>query len=115
MASVLFNGKPLPSDVLVDETWFSDSRSREETKKWYVVSKTLAKEAAWKFAKDNGIDLVTLHPGLCFGPPLPPILNSSLLLIPYLVKGTFCFNLFVYDLHCFKKRSILSKLDAIKK
>ncbi|XVE76758.1 hypothetical protein DITRI_Ditri13aG0006700 [Diplodiscus trichospermus] len=87
MASVLFNGKPLTPDVVVDETWFSDSRFCEETKNWYAVSKTLAEEAAWRFAKENGIDLVILHPGLVFGPPLQPTLKSSLLVIPYLVKG----------------------------
>ncbi|KAK4379701.1 hypothetical protein RND71_001563 [Anisodus tanguticus] len=44
---------------------------------WYNLSKTLAEEAAWKFAKENGIDLVTLHPGLVIGPFLQPTLNFS--------------------------------------
>ncbi|XVF22891.1 hypothetical protein REPUB_Repub12eG0209800 [Reevesia pubescens] len=87
MASVIFNGKPLTPDVVVDETWFSDSRLCEENKNWYPLAKTLAEEAAWRFAKDNGIDLVILHPGLVFGPLLHPTLNSSPLVILNLVKG----------------------------
>lgn len=44
---------------------------------WYQLSKTLAEQAAWKFAKENGVDLVTLHPGLVIGPLLQPTLNFS--------------------------------------
>ena len=29
---------------------------------WYAVSKSLAEEAAWNFAKENGIDMVVLNP-----------------------------------------------------
>ncbi|WKA01731.1 hypothetical protein VitviT2T_019998 [Vitis vinifera] len=58
MASVAFNGKPLAPDVLVDESWFSDPVFCEKSKLWYMLSKTLAEEAAWKFAKENGIDMV---------------------------------------------------------
>ncbi|RVW66369.1 Tetraketide alpha-pyrone reductase 1 [Vitis vinifera] len=57
IAAVIYNGKPLTSDVIVDETWFSDPAFCEESKLWYVLSKTLAEEAAWKFAKEHGIDL----------------------------------------------------------
>ncbi|XVF79653.1 hypothetical protein PTKIN_Ptkin15bG0006200 [Pterospermum kingtungense] len=87
LASVIHNGKPLTPDVVVDETWFSDSRFCEETKNWYALSKTLAEEAAWKFAKDNGIDLVVVNPGLVFGPILHPTLSSSPLVIQHLAKG----------------------------
>ncbi|KAL5543465.1 hypothetical protein UlMin_007249, partial [Ulmus minor] len=80
MATVMFNGKPLTPKVVVDETWFSDPAFGENLKVitctnllapvwyWYMVSKTLAEEAAWKFAKENGIDLVTINPGLVIGP-----------------------------------------------
>ncbi|KAK9913042.1 hypothetical protein M0R45_036868 [Rubus argutus] len=56
MAAVLCNGRPLTSNVVVDETWFSDPLVCEEIKGWYFLSKTLAEEAAWKFAKANGIE-----------------------------------------------------------
>uniref|UniRef100_A0A6M2F133 NAD-dependent epimerase/dehydratase domain-containing protein n=1 Tax=Populus davidiana TaxID=266767 RepID=A0A6M2F133_9ROSI len=77
MASVAFNGKPLTPDVVVDETWFSDSAFCVSNKLWYMASKTLAEEAAWKFAKETGIDMVTINPGFVIGPLLQPTLNSS--------------------------------------
>ncbi|XWS32507.1 hypothetical protein CRYUN_Cryun23aG0164200 [Craigia yunnanensis] len=87
MTSVLYNGKPLTPDVVVDETWFSDPRFCEENKLWYMVSKTLAEEAAWRFAKDNRIDLVTLNPGFVVGPLLQPALNFSSEVVLALTKG----------------------------
>ena len=42
-----------------------------------MLSKTLAEEAAWKFAKENGIDMVTINPGWVIGPLLQPTLNLS--------------------------------------
>ena len=44
---------------------------------WYSLSKTLAETAAWKMARENGLDLVTLHPGFTIGPPLQQSLNLS--------------------------------------
>jgi nucleoside-diphosphate-sugar epimerase len=91
IVSVLFNGKPLSPDVVVDETWFSDLAFCKESKLWYVVAKTLAEEAAWKFAKENGIDLVTLHPGLVIGPLLQPTLNFSVGVILENITGAQTF------------------------
>ncbi|KAM1018191.1 hypothetical protein TB2_039672 [Malus domestica] len=78
MASVGISGKPLTSDVVMDETWYSDPLFCEKTEQWYPLSKTLAEEAAWKFAKGNGIDLVSIHPGIVIGPLLQPTLNLSI-------------------------------------
>ncbi|CAB4268159.1 unnamed protein product [Prunus armeniaca] len=77
MAAVIFNGRRLTPDVVVDETWFSDRLVCENLKEWYFLSKTLAKEAAWKFAKGNGIDLVTINPSCVIGPLLQPSLNAT--------------------------------------
>ena len=44
---------------------------------WYVLSKTLAEEAAWKFTKEKGIDLVMINLGVTIGPLLQPTLNAS--------------------------------------
>ncbi|XP_062115477.1 phenylacetaldehyde reductase-like [Humulus lupulus] len=88
MASVLYDGrKVLTSDVVVDETWFSDPLICENRKLYYPLSKTLAEEAAWKFAEANRIDLVTLHPAAVLGPLLQPIINSSVGMIMTLVNG----------------------------
>lgn len=52
-----------------------------------MLSKTSAEEAAWKFAKGNGIDLVTINPGYTIGPILQPTLNTSTETIFKLVNG----------------------------
>jgi nucleoside-diphosphate-sugar epimerase len=44
---------------------------------WYMASKTLAEEAAWKFVKEKGIDMVTINPGFVIGPLLQPTLKST--------------------------------------
>ncbi|XP_075488524.1 phenylacetaldehyde reductase-like isoform X1 [Primulina tabacum] len=77
MASVMFNSDPLNSDVIVDETWYSDPLFCEKTKQWYGLSKTLAEKAAWNFCEENGLELVTLHPGFVIGPYLQPDLNLT--------------------------------------
>ncbi|XP_034679828.1 tetraketide alpha-pyrone reductase 1-like isoform X2 [Vitis riparia] len=77
MAAVAFTGQTLTPDVVVDETRFSDPAVCEKLKLWYMLSKTLAEEAAWKFAKENKIDLVAINPGLVIGPLLQPTLNTS--------------------------------------
>ncbi|PRQ54797.1 putative cinnamyl-alcohol dehydrogenase [Rosa chinensis] len=88
MAAVGFNGKPLAADVIIDESWFSDPAFCEKTKLWYMLSKTLAEEAAWKFAKEKGIDIITINPGWVIGPLLQPTLNLSVELVLKLVNGT---------------------------
>uniref|UniRef100_A0A2N9H104 NAD-dependent epimerase/dehydratase domain-containing protein n=1 Tax=Fagus sylvatica TaxID=28930 RepID=A0A2N9H104_FAGSY len=54
---------------------------------WYSLSKTLAEAAAWKFAKENAIDMVTINPGFVIGPLLQPTLNTSVEPLLKLVNG----------------------------
>ncbi|CAN1263929.1 Phenylacetaldehyde reductase [Linum perenne] len=77
IAAVAYNGKPRTPEVVLDETWFSNPDFCRESKLWYVVSKTLAEEAAWKFAKEKGMDLVSINPAMVIGPLLQPTLNTS--------------------------------------
>ncbi|KAL7612138.1 phenylacetaldehyde reductase [Lactuca sativa] len=77
IAAVAYNGKPRTPEVVVDETWFSNPDFCKEMKMWYVVSKTLAEEVAWKFAKEKGLDIVTINPAMVIGPLLQPTLNTS--------------------------------------
>ncbi|XP_050209185.1 phenylacetaldehyde reductase-like [Mercurialis annua] len=86
-ATAPINGKPLGPDVIVDETWFSDPDVCREQKRWYHLSKTLAEQAAWKFAKENRIELVTIHPVFVIGPLLQPTLNVSVEMILNLING----------------------------
>ncbi|KAG6629912.1 hypothetical protein CIPAW_14G117700 [Carya illinoinensis] len=64
IAAVANNGRPRTPDVVVDETWFSDPEICKEAKLWYVLSKTLAEEAAWKFAKESGLAMVAINPAM---------------------------------------------------
>ncbi|KAL5543335.1 hypothetical protein UlMin_007119 [Ulmus minor] len=90
MATVRFNGKTMPPNEAIDETWFSDVVYCEKSELWYWVSKILAEEAAWKFAKENKIDVVTIHPGVVIGPLLQPTLNTSAELLLDHIKGAGC-------------------------
>ena len=56
---------------------------------WYTLSKTLAEEAALKFVKENGIDLITMNPGYVIGPMLQSNINLTAEMILNLVNGTF--------------------------
>ncbi|KAI9094457.1 hypothetical protein K1719_026682 [Acacia pycnantha] len=93
MATMLFNGKPRTPEVVVDETWFSNPESCYESEHWssYVLSKTLAEEAAWKFVKENNIDMVSVNPGTVIGPLLQPTLNTSSAAIIILLNGAKAF------------------------
>ena len=53
-----------------------------------MLSKTLAEEAAWKFAKENGIDMVTLNPGWVIGPLSHPTPSLSVQEVLKLIKGS---------------------------
>nr|XP_017241911.1 PREDICTED: tetraketide alpha-pyrone reductase 1-like [Daucus carota subsp. sativus] len=86
MASVMFTAKPLKPDVVMDETWFSSPVLCEEQKLYYPLGKTLAEQAALKFAEEHKIDLVTLHPGLVLGALLQPVLNASSKVMLDLIK-----------------------------
>lgn len=55
--------------------------------KWYLLSKTLAEEAAWKFVKENGIDMVSINPAVVIGPLLQPTLNASSIAVSSLING----------------------------
>ena len=57
--------------------------------KWYVLSKTLAEDAAWKFVKEKGIEMVAINPPMVIGPLLQPTLNTSCAAILNLINGKF--------------------------
>ncbi|XP_024022045.1 cinnamoyl-CoA reductase 1-like isoform X2 [Morus notabilis] len=96
MASVSFNIRPLAPDVIIDETWFSDHVFCEESKLWYMLSKTLAEEDAWKFAEEYGIDLVAINPGVVIGPLLQPTLNLTVEFLLNHINGAQTFPNKVY-------------------
>ncbi|XP_072997949.1 phenylacetaldehyde reductase-like isoform X2 [Typha latifolia] len=91
MSAVTQNGKPKTLNVVVDETWFSIAEIYKQSKMWYGLSKTLAEEAAWKFSKDNAVDMVSINPSMVIGPLLQPTLNSSVVDILNLINGSSTF------------------------
>ncbi|XP_019090428.1 PREDICTED: cinnamoyl-CoA reductase 1-like isoform X2 [Camelina sativa] len=58
---------------------------------WYVLSKTLAEDAAWKLAKEKGLDIVTINPAMVIGPLLQPTLNTSAAVVLNLINGAKTF------------------------
>lgn len=91
IAAITQNENPTTPDVVIDETWFSSSPFCRENKKWYPLAKTLAEEAAWKFSRENGIDLVAINPGIVIGPFFHPTLNFGAEVILNLINGTQSF------------------------
>ncbi|XP_021742549.1 cinnamoyl-CoA reductase 1-like [Chenopodium quinoa] len=92
MSAVLFTGKPRAPEVVVDESWFSDTElCKESSMMWYTISKTLAEDTAWKFAKENSIDLISMNPGMVIGPMLQLTLNATVAPILNLINGAKTF------------------------
>lgn len=53
----------------------------------YAVSKTMAEEAAWSFARESGLSLATVNPALVFGPALDDRLGTSAQLLDWMSRG----------------------------
>jgi len=69
---------------ITDQSW-TDIKAKSATA--YLKSKTLAEMAAWDFAKDK-FELVTVHPGPVFGPPLNNnISGESMTMISNMITG----------------------------
>ncbi|MQL74909.1 hypothetical protein Taro_007282 [Colocasia esculenta] len=76
-----------PADVVKDEECWTDVDYCKENEIWYPASKTLAEKAAWKFAEENGLDVVAVNPGTVMGPVLPPVVNASMEMLVRLLQG----------------------------
>lgn len=57
----------------------------------YFVSKSLAEKAAWDFAKENNIDLITVIPTLVVGPFIMPSMPPSMITALALITGIVIF------------------------
>ncbi|MBA0739980.1 hypothetical protein Gogos_013205 [Gossypium gossypioides] len=51
----------------------------------------MAEDAAWKFSKEKGVDMVAINPGMVIGPLLQPTLNTSAAAVLSLIKGVQTF------------------------
>ncbi|KAK7383018.1 hypothetical protein VNO78_28683 [Psophocarpus tetragonolobus] len=75
---------------ILDESCWSDVEFclKEKMTGWiYFVSKTLAEKEAWKFAKEHGMDLITIIPPLVVGPFLMPTMPPSFITALSLITG----------------------------
>ncbi|MBO8589919.1 NAD-dependent epimerase/dehydratase family protein, partial [Staphylococcus aureus] len=73
-----------------DENCYSDiefCRKVKMTGWMYFVSKSLAEKAAWDFAKENNIDLITVIPTLVVGPFIMPSMPPSMITALALITG----------------------------
>uniref|UniRef100_A0A803QY92 Uncharacterized protein n=1 Tax=Cannabis sativa TaxID=3483 RepID=A0A803QY92_CANSA len=75
---------------------------------WYAASKTRAEKVAWEFAKENGIDLITIHPGVTLGPLLQPTMNDSVNLIMNLTNDVASAHIQAYEAGSVGRRYFLS-------
>jgi nucleoside-diphosphate-sugar epimerase len=71
--------------VVLDETFWSDENNPELDP--YRLSKIASERTAWKYAKENGIQLTTLLPGAVFGPVMSQNNISSTGVLLRLING----------------------------
>ncbi|CAO2141420.1 unnamed protein product [Urochloa humidicola] len=77
-----------PADKVIDEDSWADVEPLTKRQLWYSVSKTLAEKAAWDFAaREEGLQLVVINPGMVLGPFLTPSVNASLHWFLQLLEG----------------------------
>lgn len=88
-AAVSINQQTGTGLVLDEKSWTDiEFLSSAKPPTWgYPASKTLAEKAAWEFAKENKIDLITVIPSLMAGTPLTPDVPSSCNLAMSLITG----------------------------
>ncbi|KAF7061877.1 hypothetical protein CFC21_068534 [Triticum aestivum] len=76
-----------PAGEVLDERCWTDIDYCDKNGVWYPASKTLAEKAAWKFAEENGLDVVVVNPGTVLGPMIPPRINASMTMFLRLLEG----------------------------
>lgn len=51
------------------------------------MAKIISEEAALAYGQQTGLDVVTINPGLVFGPMLQPTVNTTIQFLIYFLKG----------------------------
>jgi len=72
----------------VDESAWSDLDYNRNNKNWYTLSKILAEQAAWDYAKKHNLDLVVINPSGVFGPVLQDSVTMGNQIIRDILNGT---------------------------
>ncbi|WP_182084577.1 NAD-dependent epimerase/dehydratase family protein [Aureimonas sp. ME7] len=84
VAAVLY-GHPAGRASSFAEADWTNTKARAVSS--YARSKTLAEKAAWDVARETGLSLSTINPGLVFGPVLDKRLGTSAELVALLLRG----------------------------
>ncbi|EOA27557.1 hypothetical protein CARUB_v10023695mg [Capsella rubella] len=85
--AALFMNPLWSKNQVLDETCWSDQEFCKKTENWYCLSKTRAESEAFAFAKQTGLDLVSVCPTLVLGPILQQhTVNASSLVLLKLLK-----------------------------
>ncbi|GLJ09417.1 hypothetical protein SUGI_0109170 [Cryptomeria japonica] len=79
-----YNTQQVPT---LDESNWSNLEYCKQYNLWYAFAKTLAEKEAWKFAQEQGLDLVVLNPSFVIGPLLAPKPTSTIYLVYNIMKG----------------------------
>ncbi|KAL3675207.1 hypothetical protein R1sor_025155 [Riccia sorocarpa] len=64
-------------DVPLEESSWSSAEFCKEVKLWYALAKTMAEQAAWEFAKETGLKLVSVLPTYIIGEIIPAELSTT--------------------------------------
>ena len=87
IATVGYGHGQISGRRVYDETHFTQFEKMRWT--WaYCVGKTMAERATWAFAKANGMEVTTIHPGAIIGPPLDEDASISIMMVTGLLDGT---------------------------
>ena len=88
VAAIMY-GHDNPNGTFTEEDW---SNPQSKSNSAYTKSKTLAERAAWDFVggqEGNGLELVTINPGMVLGPVLESDFGTSAIVVKKLMEGTF--------------------------
>ncbi|XP_006660780.1 cinnamoyl-CoA reductase 1-like [Oryza brachyantha] len=87
IAAVCFNPS-WPPDRPKDETSWSDKKLCMETENWYSLAKAEAEEMALEYGKRSGLHVVSVCPGIVFGPMLQAVnVNTTTKALLYIING----------------------------
>ncbi|MBL8564609.1 MAG: aldehyde reductase [Hyphomicrobiaceae bacterium] len=86
--AVMYTASHEPGHVYSEADWTDTTRSDITP---YIISKTLAEQAAWAFARETGgaPELAVVNPGFVQGPALDPDLSTSLEVQHLMGKGAY--------------------------
>ncbi|CAN6371526.1 unnamed protein product [Urochloa humidicola] len=101
-----------PTEKVIDDDSWANVEILRRHQLWYSVSKTLAEKAAWDFAaREQGLQLVVINPGMVLGPFLTLSVNASLHWFLQLLEG----QKMVMDLYmgCVDVRDVARSLIAL--